>query len=183
MIYYSLMRLLRILFVAPVLIAAPIFCADRTTGNPDVELIDQSGKHVHFYSELVSGHTVAVNFVFTACTTICPVMSANFVKLEKLLGSRLGRDILLISISVDPVNDTPAKLKQFATKFGALPGWTLLTGDRGNVERLLRALGEYSPDKVQHSSEVLIGSGDGRWIRANAMESPDKIKALLLQGH
>ncbi len=151
--------------------------------GPDVELLDQSGRHVHFYSDLVAGHTVAVNFIFTTCTTICPVMSANFVKLEKLLGKRLGADILLISISVDPVNDTPARLKEFAAKFGATPGWTLLTGNNRDVERLLRSLGEYSPDKLQHSSDVLIGRGGGPWTHMDAMESPDRIKAVLLQGH
>lgn len=155
----------------------------QRASNPDVDLVDQNGRHIHFYKDLVDGHTSAISFVFTSCTTVCPMISENFAKLQKLLGNRLGSDILLISISVDPLNDTPAKLRDFASKHGARPGWTLLTGDKREVDRLLRDLGEYQPDPLQHSTRALVRYADGRLVRADAMGPPEKIAALLLQGH
>src|SRR5205085_5657262 len=109
---------------------------------PDVKLVDQDGRPVRFYTDLVKGQVVAMNFVFTSCGTICPPMGVNFAKLQKILGGRPdGKRVRLISVSIDPANDTPERLKAWATKFGAQPGWTLVTGDREEVNRLLKAMG------------------------------------------
>ena len=120
---------------------------------PDVSLVDQDGKAVHFYSDLVKDRVVAMNFVFTTCTTICPPMGATFAKLQKLLA---GKDVQLISVSIDPATDTPERLKAWAGKFGAGPGWTLVTGDRNEVTRLLKALGVYTAAVGDHSPLVLL---------------------------
>jgi protein SCO1/2 len=147
---------------------------------PDVPVVDQDGRAVRFYSDLVRGKVVAVNFVFTTCTTICPPMGANFAKLQKILGDRTGRDVHLISVSVDPTTDTPERMKAWGQKFGAGPGWTLVTGDREEITRLLKALGVYTPDINDHSPLVFVGN-DARhqWTRAYGLAAPAKIAELL----
>ena len=147
---------------------------------PDVNVVDQDGKPVHFYSDLVKDKVVAVNFVFTTCTTICPPMGANFARLQKILGDRTGREVHLISVSVDPTTDTPERMKAWGRKFGAGPGWTLVTGSKEEVTRLLKALGVYTPDINDHSPLVLVGN-DARhqWTRAYGLAAPAKIAELI----
>jgi len=146
---------------------------------PDVSLVDQDGKPVHFYSDLVKDKVVAMNFVFTTCTTICPPMGATFAKLQKLLA---GKDVHLISVSVDPATDTPERLKAWAGKFGASPGWTLVTGDRNEVTRLLKALGVYTAAIGDHSPLVLLGNDAAhRWTRAYGLAPPAKLAELISQ--
>lgn len=147
---------------------------------PDVPVIDQDGKPRQFYTDLVKGKVVAVNFVFTTCTTICPPMGANFAKLQKLLGDRSGRDVHLISVSVDPSTDTPERMKAWGQKFGAGPGWTLVTGDRAEITRLLKSLGVYTPSISDHSPLVLLGN-DARhqWTRAYGLAAPAKLEELI----
>jgi protein SCO1 len=152
---------------------------------PDSVLVNQRGEKVHFYSDLIKGKTVAINTIFTTCTTICPLMGANFAKVRKLIGDR--PDVTLISISIDPTEDTPARLDEWQRGFGASgAGWTLLTGDRNDVLALLRALQVFTPDKQDHEPVVLVG-GDGAttWSRASAlMPAADLTKLILsLTGH
>ena len=147
---------------------------------PDVSVVDQDGKPVRFYRDLVQGKVVAVNFVFTTCTTICPPMGANFAKLQKMLGDRVGRDVHLISVSVDPTIDTPQRMKVWGQKFGAGPGWTLVTGGKEEVTRLLKALGVYTPDINSHSPLVLVGNeARHQWTRAYGLAAPAKIAELI----
>jgi protein SCO1/2 len=147
---------------------------------PDVQVLDQDGKAVRFYTDLVKDRVVAINFVFTTCTTICPPMGANFAKLQRLLGDRAGRDVHLISVSVDPATDTPERMKAWAQKFGAGPGWTLVTGDRNEVTRLLKSLGVYTANISDHSPLVLLGN-DARhqWTRAYGLAAPAKLAELI----
>lgn len=147
---------------------------------PDTPLRDQEGRPVHFYSDLVQGKVVAVNFVFTSCTTVCLPMGAGFGKLRAMLGDRAGKEVHLISVSVDPATDTPAKLKAWSQKFGAGRGWTLVTGDRNEVTRLLKSLGAYAPNPEAHSPLVLLGNdARGEWTRANGLSTPAQLAALL----
>jgi protein SCO1/2 len=147
---------------------------------PDVSLIDQDGKPVHFYSDLVQGKVVMMNFIFTSCTTICPPLGATFAKVEKLLGDRAGKDVRLISVSVDPATDTPERLKAWQRKLGGGPGWTLVTGDKDNVTKLLKGLGVYTPSLGDHSPLVLVGNeAQGRWIRAYGLAPPAKLIELI----
>jgi protein SCO1/2 len=148
---------------------------------PDVKLVDQDGRPVRFYTDLVKGQVVAMNFVFTTCTTICPPSGANFAKLQKLLGGRPGGPrVRLISVSIDPGNDTPARLKAWAGKFGAGPGWTLVTGDRDEVTRLLKALGVYTGSPASHTPVVLVGDdASHHWTRAYGLAPPDKLADLI----
>lgn len=150
---------------------------------PDVVLVDQDGREVRF-PDLVDGRVVAVNFVFTTCTTICPPMGATFGRLQRDLAEglaeRLGEEVHLVSVSVDPVVDTPARLAAWADRFGRRPGWTLLTGERSRVDRVLRALGAFTPEKEDHAPLVLVGDDrTGRWLRVYGLAGPDRVAAAL----
>ncbi len=147
---------------------------------PDVSLLDQHGQPVNFYSDLVRGKVVALNFIFTTCTTICPPMGANFGRLQKLLGDHLGDDVLLLSISTDPVTDTPERLKAWSEQFKAQPGWTLLTGPKQGVDRVLKALGVYTADRADHSPFLLLGDEvAGTWTRVHGFTAPAEVEKML----
>lgn len=147
---------------------------------PDVEVVTQDGETVHFYSDLVKDRVVAMNFIFTTCTTVCPPMGAIFGQLEKRLGERVGEDVYLISVSVDPSTDTPERLTEWAAKFGRTPGWTLITGDKPTVDSLLKSLQVFTPDFEDHAPVVLLGN-DARdeWTRAYGLAPPDRMEELL----
>lgn len=143
---------------------------------PDVEVLDETGRRLHFYSDLVRGRTVAINFIFTTCTTICPPMGATFARVQSLAAESAGADVRLISVSVDPVTDTPERLKAWGAKFKARPGWTFVTGSLPQVNELLKALGGFSGSREDHSPVVLIGNdATGVWTRANGLASPAKL--------
>lgn len=147
---------------------------------PDVPVLDQDGTPRRFYTDLVKDKVVAVNFVFTTCTTICPPMGANFAKLQKLLGDRAGRAVHLISVSVDPSTDTPERMKAWGQKFGAGAGWTLVTGDREEITRLLKSLGVYTASISDHSPLVLLGNDTRhQWTRAYGLAAPAKLEELI----
>jgi protein SCO1/2 len=146
----------------------------------DVAVVDQDGKSLNFYADLVKGRTVAVNFIFTTCTTICPPLGATFARVQKELGDRVGRDIFLVSISVDPVTDTPERLKAWGAKFKAGPGWTFVTGDKAQVERLLRALSADAASREDHTPMILVGNDRaGHWTRAYGLARPSKLAATI----
>ena len=147
---------------------------------PDVELLDQDGRRVRFYSDLVRGKVVVVNFIFTTCTTICPPLGATFARVQRELGERAGRDVHLISISVDPVTDTPARLKAWGAKFKAGPGWTFVTGPKPQVDELLRALAASTGRREDHTPTVLVGNdATGQWTRAYGLAAPSKLIQLI----
>ena len=141
---------------------------------PNMELLDQDGRQVKFASDVIKDRTAVIDTVFTTCTTICPVMGANYARLAKTLKGRLGHDVIMISVSVDPVNDTPSRLKTWSAKFYKGPGWILLTGPKSQVDTLLKSLGLYTAEPQDHQSSVLIGNQANGWIRASALSSPDK---------
>ena len=147
---------------------------------PDVSLVDQDGEEVRFYSDLVAGKVVAINFIFTSCTTVCPPMGAIFGKLHKELGERVGRDVYLLSVSVDPVTDTPERLKAWSDRFGSGPGWTLVTGSKHDVDELLKSLEVFTPDFSDHSPTVLVGNDStSTWKRAYGLAPPRRLAELI----
>jgi protein SCO1/2 len=142
----------------------------------DTELVDQNGKPFRFYSDLIRGKTVLINFAFASCKTACSPITANLARVQKLLGSRVGKDIHMITITVDPANDTPAKLKEFSKRFQAGPGWYFLSGSRANVEAVLKRLGGYTEKPEEHITTVLIGdSVTGTWLKALALSPPENL--------
>jgi protein SCO1 len=149
---------------------------------PDVKLVDQDEKTVHLYSDLLRGRVAALSFIFTTCTTICPLIGANLGRLQTELGQSLGEDIALVSVSVDPATDTPQRMKAWGAQFGAKPGWSLLTGDKGIVDQLLKVLGLFTPDIQNHSPFLLlVNDRTGEWMRVNAIETPPPRVAEILR--
>jgi cytochrome oxidase Cu insertion factor (SCO1/SenC/PrrC family) len=149
---------------------------------PRVVLVDQDGKSVSLYDDLVKGRVVVMNFIFTTCRGICPPLGANFGALQKQLGDALGREVSLISLSVDPVIDTPQRLKAWASQFGARPGWTLLTGPKADIDSVLKALGVYAANKTEHSPYLLIGSdAAGHWTRVHGLTPPVRVAEIARQ--
>lgn len=139
---------------------------------PDIAVYDQNGKRLNFYSDLIKGKTVAINFIFTTCTTICPPLTATFRRVQQDL-ARSAPEAKLISISVDPATDNPQRLNDFAARFKAGPGWTFVTGDNSDITSLLRALGAAVSDKNDHTPMILIGNDvAGYWTRAYGLSSP-----------
>lgn len=136
----------------------------------DVELINQDGKKVHFYSDVLKGKTVVVNAFFTTCTSVCPPMNRNMEKIQETFGDRVGRDVFLVSITVDPEVDTPARLKEYAQKFHAGAGWIFLTGKKENLDWALYKLGQYVEKKDDHKTIFIIGNEPtGLWKKAFGM--------------
>jgi protein SCO1/2 len=140
----------------------------------DVTVYNQDGERLHFYSDLIKGKVVAINFIFTSCTYICPMQGAAFSKLQAALGDRLGRDVHLISVSIDPATDTSERLKAWGQRFGAKPGWTFVTGERSEIDKLLESLTGSAGGRGEHSPIVLIGNDEGAWIRAYGLAEPER---------
>lgn len=146
---------------------------------PNARVVDQNGKQLNFYSDLIKGKSVAINFIFTTCTAICPSLTATFRRVQQEAKTR-GVNVQLISISVDPTVDTPERLQEFAKKFNAEPGWTLVTGDKAEIDSLLQALGVAVVNKNDHTPMVLIGSDvNDHWTRTYGLSSPATIVDLI----
>ncbi len=142
----------------------------------DVQLQDQTGKTLRLYSDLMKGHTVVIIPFFTSCTAVCPPMNATMRRVQTLLGDRVGKDIVMISISVDPATDTPERLAAYAAKFKAGPGWFFITGKKENLEVALKKLGSYVDDKNEHSPTMSIGNvTTGLWKKIYALSKPDTL--------
>jgi protein SCO1/2 len=147
----------------------------------DLPLLTQDGKEVHFYTDMLKGKVVLVSFIYTNCTDICPILMPNLVRIQELLGERSGRDVSLISISVDPVDDTPEELKKYGKKYGAKPGWTFLTGKKENIDWVVYKLGQYTEDFEDHTMLFLLGDvKNARWAKMRGDMSPETIAARLL---
>jgi len=156
--------------------------ATRKIVVPDVEVLDQDGNRLHFYSDLIKGKTVAINFIFTTCTTICPPLAATFAQVQKEMRDRVGRDFHLISISVDPVTDTPERLKAWGAKFKAGAGWTFVTGDKQEIDKLLNALGASVARREDHSPTVIVGNDSKDvWTRTYGLARTSQMMALILK--
>jgi protein SCO1/2 len=136
----------------------------------NIVLYTQHGRPVRFYDDLIKDKTVIINLMFTGCGETCPANTAELAKINDLLGPRMGRDIVMLSLSIDPVADTPERLKQYWEAFGAKPGWLFLTGKPAEIDRLRRELGAYDLDPLidanptQHAGFVTIGNDrTNRW--------------------
>jgi len=132
---------------------------------PDVTLVNQDGEKVRLKTLLNARKVAMVDFIFTTCTTICPVLSAGFANFQRKVGPDL-ENVQLISISIDPEHDTPKRLREYLKRYNAKPGWEFLTGSRGDIEKVVRALDAYTPDKMTHMPLALLySSADKGWVR------------------
>lgn len=179
---------LLLLLLAPLVAAVP---AARAQGAPAAAkppsaaegyfgalppLVDQDGRPVHLYADLMKGKVVVIDAMFTSCQGACPVMSRNLEKIQDWLGERLGKEVNLISISVDPETDTPAKLKAYGERFHARAGWTFLTGPKGDVAQVLQKLGQRAAKPDDHMNLFLVGNVETElWKKAFGLGDPGEL--------
>jgi protein SCO1/2 len=146
----------------------------RTVENytvPDVVLVNQNGVKVPLKKFLETGKPVMLDFIYGTCTTICPVLSASFVSLQRRLGADSDK-VRLVSISIDPENDTPKVMRDYLKRYRSRPGWDFLTGTRTDIDRVMYAFNAYIADKMDHYPLTLIRNpSDGRWVRIDGLMS------------
>lgn len=131
---------------------------------PNVPLFTHEGKRVLLYDDLVKGKIVTMNFFFAKCDEICPTVTANLAKVQKLLGADVGRKLFMYSFTLKPEEDDVSVIKHYREMFDAKPGWTFLTGKPNDLEKLRRGIGFTYPepaidkDKTQHIGNVRYGN-------------------------
>ena len=166
----------------------PIAVTETVQGRlsiPEVTLVTQRGEQVHLYRDLIQGQVVAINFVYTTCRAACSLMGAKFAALQRQLHEAGAEPTLpaphLLSVSVDPIVDTPQRLQTWGQQFGAGPGWTMLTGNKQAIETVLKTLRVFTPDKGEHAPIVLLGNdATGVWMRVNGLAATPAMLAQLL---
>jgi protein SCO1/2 len=142
---------------------------------PDLPLLDRDARPVRLRELLAADEPVMMNFIFTTCTAICPVMSSIFSEVPGQLGAGAER-LRMISISIDPENDTPSQLRAYASKFDAGPRWQFLTGSLENIVSVQRAFDNYRGDKMSHDPLTLLRAGPGKpWLRIEGFASPEDL--------
>ena len=153
---------------------------DLTLAIPDVRVLDQNGHPLDFYRDLVKGKTVAINFIFTSCETVCPMTTAVMRDAQARTAAKTA--VQFISISVDPEIDRPAVLARYAARFHAAPGWTFVTGDRAQIEKLLKAFGVTAADKNDHTPLVFVGNDRvSEWTRISGFAPADQLARAVEQ--
>ena len=181
---------LRCLLAAAALAAAVLAPRPAAAGPwgadyfPNVPLTTQDGKVVRFYDDLLKGKSVALNIIYTSCTDECPLETARLAQLQRLLGERMGRDIVFYSISIDPLNDTPEVLRAYMKKFNVGPGWTFLTGRPEDIRAVTKKLGlsRYSDaaNKDGHTASLMLGDvATGQWMRNSAVDNPEFLASTM----
>jgi protein SCO1/2 len=156
--------------------------SSATVRGLDATLVDQDGRSVNLRRDVIGDRIAVVDFVYTSCTTVCPLASAMFSQLQSLLGEDLGRDVVLVTLTVDPVRDTPQRLKEYARRYEAKAGWTWLTGPSVAVDDVLKGMGAYAPDFTQHPLMVLVGDAtNNRWVRLSGTPDPQVLLAQVKQ--
>ncbi len=167
---------------------APTFAAPNTTSHrgssrwganyfPNVPLITHEGTSVRFFDDLIRGKVVVINFIYTTCPDSCPLETARLAEVQRILGDRVGRDVFIYSITIDPQRDTPEVLAEYAKMYKAGPGWLFLTGKAGDITLLRKKLGLYIPEiqdgSNDHNLSLIIGNqATGRWMKRSPFENP-----------
>ena len=152
---------------------------------PDVPLLDQDGRPVRLQQGLIDGRTVVINFMFTGCQTVCPPQTALLREALRRLSERGStRDLLVLSLTVDPLADGPAQLRAFGQRYqlpvGLARGWVLLTGSPADVARLLAAFDVQAGAPGDHPSLLWLGHApSGRWTRSSSLNPPEALVSLL----
>lgn len=165
---------------------ATVTVGDSRVTLPNVILRDAQNKPFPLSAERFEGKIVVVDFIFTTCTTICPVLSEVMATVQRELGGQVGKDVVLVSISVDPANDTPPVMRAYAKSKGAGKDWYWLTGSSGDIARVLRAFGLSAGRPNSHPPLVMVGDpGRNRWQRWVGIPKPatvvDSVKSMVAQ--
>ena len=163
--------------------AAPPAAGEKSAAQKwftDVELVNQDGERMRLYSDVIKNHVVVVNAFFATCQGSCLPMNHNLEKLQEAFRGRMGKDLFIISISVDPTTDTPARLKEYAKKLNAVPGRLFITGKKENVDWALYKLGQYVEQKEQHTNIFIIGNETtGLWKKAFGLANSDELAKIV----
>jgi len=146
---------------------------------PDVQVVNQFGEHVRFNSDVIRGRVAVITSFLTNCSAYCPITQEKLAKLGKVLGDKMGRDVVFISVSVDPENDTPEQMKAWGKKFHIGAGWSLVSGKKEDVETLLRSLGLYVAIPQRHQSALLIGNQKSGWSRVSSWSTAEKLAGIV----
>jgi len=142
---------------------------------PDVKLVRQDGTPVSLAAEMDDGRAVVLNFIFTSCQDICPLMTQTFAAFQRKLGGEAAR-VHLMSISIDPEQDTPKRLREYAARFKAGPGWTYYTGTEAASVAAQKAFNVYLGDKMSHTVVTFMRSAPGAsWRRLDGFATPDEL--------
>ena len=142
---------------------------------PDVTLTDANGKAVALRAALAEDAPLMLNFIFTSCTTICPVMSGVFSQVQSRF-AQTGKRVRMISISIDPEHDTPERLMAYAKNFSAGPDWLMLTGRLGDSVAIQHAFDAYRGDKMNHEPITYLRAGKSQpWLRLEGLASADEL--------
>lgn len=147
--------------------AAAAGTRDARTYFTDLELRAHDGRTLRFYSDVLEGRTVLINVIYANCKDACPLITQRLNEVRALVGERFGRDVHFVTLTSDPERDSPASLREFAAKQSAdVAGWIFLTGERANVEHILKKLGQFSQTVESHSTLLIAGNvGAKRWSK------------------
>ena len=133
-------------------------------------------KRMRLLREAMGNRVVALNFMFTGCSSVCPMQSLLLSRAQKLMGARMGREVVFLSISLSPITDTPQKLTAYAEAHAAGPGWLFLAGDFVETNRLQRGFDAFEPSRDNHPPVILVGRATApRWTRLYGMPKPERI--------
>ena len=150
----------------------------------DLEVIDQNGKALRFYSDVLANKVVMINVIYADCEDACPLITQALGAVRDQIPELFGSQVHFVTISTDPVTDTPGQLKKFAAAQGAdVPGWSFLTGSKDNVDHILRKLGQFSEQREAHSTLLIAGNVPAkRWSKirpeAPAAAIAERLRAL-----
>lgn len=146
----------------------------------NLEVVTHEGKTVRFYDDLIRDKVVVVSFMFTSCTDMCPINTARLTQVADVLGEALGKDVFFVSISVDPENDTPEKMRAFADAFYQGPGWTFVTGSPENLKTITYQLGNREENRSDHINEIILGNDrTGEWARNTPFNEPARLATII----
>ena len=164
------------LSVAAVWMTTPARAQISADYFPNLPVTDQDGRSLKFYDDLIKNKMVIISFIYTSCTDICPLTTARMTQLEDKLGDLVGRDFFIISMTVDPENDTPEKLKAYAKAYGTGPGWTFVTGKPEDIRAINYKLGDRSRQLSEHRNEIVLGNAaTGEWQRDSIFGDLDRV--------
>lgn len=183
--------ILNIMFVS-ILLVSPVAAANSSKESnekvreyfTDLKLMTQEGKEVSFYSDVLENRVVLIGVFYTDCTTACSMQMMVLSHLQKLMiekmGGNLGKDIYIVSITLDPERDNLDKLQSYSRRYSKGPGWLFLTGDKKNVDWINYRLGQYAEIVERHTSFYLLGNlKEGKWVRIQPNANAQQLMQLL----
>lgn len=160
----------------------------RSRYFPNVMVDTHEGGKLRFYDDLVQGKIVIFNMMYSVCTGICPGNTANLLRVQEILGNRVGKDIFMISMTLQPVFDTPNALRDYVKLYNIRPGWTFLTGKPDEMESIRRKLGFFNDDPAidrklsNHTGMLRVGNERlDRWFMMPALSQPQQIAHAIRQ--